>query len=246
MSAKELEELKEILDDLLRKGFIVPSTSPYGAPVLLVRKPDGSKRLCVDYRQINKLTIRNVYPLPYIDQLFDQLVNAKYFSKIDLRTGYWQIRLDSEDQEKTAFRVRYGSYEFTVLPMGITNAVETFQTLMQHLFMKYLDKFIIIYLDDLVIYSNNFEDHIIHLQIVFQILRENKLYCKESKCEFFKHQIKFLGHVVANNKLMTEPGKIEAIKIGKFLQMLDSCRPSLVLPIIIVNLFGPIVKLQHH
>ena len=156
---------------------------------------------------MNKLTIR---PFPYIDQLFDQLVNAKWFSKIDLRTGYWKIRLDPEDQEKTAFRARYGSgsFEFTVLPMGITNAVETFQTLMQHIFMKYLEKFVIVYLDDVVVYSVNLNEHMNHLRIVFQILREKKLYCK---CEFFKTEIKFLGHVISKNKLMTDPSKIEAI-----------------------------------
>ena len=116
--------------------------------MLLVEKPDGSKRLCIDYRAINKLTIRNVYPLPYIDQLFDQLVHAKWFSKIDLRAGYGQIRLGEEDQEKTAMRTRFGLFHWLVMPMGITNAVETFQSLMQTIFKEYLDKFVVIFIDD--------------------------------------------------------------------------------------------------
>jgi hypothetical protein len=212
MSQSELDELKIQLDELLSKGFIVPSVSPYGAPVLFVKKKDGTKRLCIDYRSLNKLTIRNKYPIPYIDQLFDSLVHAKYFSKLDLMSGYYQIRIEEADRFKTSFRTRYGAFEFRVLPFGLTNAVESFQTLMQTVFKEQLDDFIICYLDDLLVFSRSGTEHLQHLRTVFEILRKNRLFAKQSKCEFFKSEISFLGHVISNNQLMTDPEKTVAIQ----------------------------------
>jgi hypothetical protein len=186
LSYLEMNELKRQLADLLQKGFIRPSVSPFGAPVLFVHKKEGSLRLCVDYRALNKITIKNRYPLPRIDELMDRLVGAKYFTKIDLYSGYHQIRIKEEDIPKTAFRTRYGHFEFLVLPFGLTNAPATFMTLMNDIFRDYLDKFVIVYLDDILIYSKTKEEHLQHVAVILQTLREHQLYAKLSKCEFIK------------------------------------------------------------
>ena len=170
---------------MLDKGFIRPSTSPWGAPVLFVKKKDGTLRLCIDYRQLNKVTIKNKYPLPRIDDLFDQLQGAEYFSEIDLQSGYHQLRIKKEDTLKTAFRTRYGHYEFLVLPFGLTNAPAAFMDLMNRVFKPYLDRFVIVFIDDILIYSKSQAEHEEHLKIVLQLLRENQLYAKLSKCGFW-------------------------------------------------------------
>jgi len=211
LSQPEMDELKNQLEDYLNKGFIQPSKSPFGAPVLFVKKKDGSFRMCMDYRALNKITIKNKYPLPRIDDLLDRLNGAKIFSKIDLRSGYHQIRIAEEDIQKTAFRTRYGHFEFKVLPFGLTNAPATFQTMMNEIFRPYLDIFVIIYLDDILIYSKDSEEHLQHLKKVLQILRDNKLYGKLSKCEFFKLAIEFLGHVVTEQGIQVDPKKTKAI-----------------------------------
>ena len=211
MAPAELRELKTQLQELLDKGFIRPSTSPWGAPVLFVKKKDGTFRLCVDYRQLNKATIKNRYPLPRIDDLFDQLQGAKVFSKIDLRSGYHQLRIQAEDVPKTAFRTRYGHYEFLVMPFGLTNAPAAFMDLMNRVFHDYLDRFVIVFIDDILIYSRSDEDHVQHLRVVLQILREKQLYAKFSKCEFWLRQIGFLGHIVSAEGIYVDPRKVEAI-----------------------------------
>jgi hypothetical protein len=157
MSTPELKELQLQLEELLNKGYIRPSVSPWGAPVLFVKKKDGMMRLCIDFRQLNKVTIKNKYPLPRIDDLFDQLKDAKVFSKIDLRSGYHQVRIKDEDISKTAFRTRYGHYEFTVVPFGLSNAPTVFMCLMNGVFRNYLDKFFIVFLDDILVYSKTKE-----------------------------------------------------------------------------------------
>jgi hypothetical protein len=184
MSASELSELKKQLEELLEKKFIRPSVSPWGAPVLLVKKKEGSMRLCIDYRQLNKVTIKNKYPLPRIDDLMDQLVGACVFSKIDLRSGYHQIRVKAEDIPKTAFRTRYGHYEYSVMPFGVTNAPGVFMEYMNRIFHPYLDKFVVVFIDDILVYSKSEEEHVEHLRIVLETLREKKLYAELSKCEF--------------------------------------------------------------
>jgi hypothetical protein len=153
MSAAELEKLKEQLKELLEKRFVRPSVSPWGAPVLLVKKKDGSMRLWIDYRQLNKATIKNKYPLPRIDDLMDQLVGVCVFSKIDLRSGYHQIRVKAEDIPKTAFRTRYGHYEYVVMPFGVTNAPGVFMEYMNRIFHSYLDRFVVVFIDDILVYS---------------------------------------------------------------------------------------------
>ncbi|KZV50284.1 hypothetical protein F511_39733 [Dorcoceras hygrometricum] len=192
MAPIELKELKEQLEDLLAKGYIRPSVSPWGAPVLFVRKKDGSMRLCIDYRQLNKATVKNKYPIPGIDDLFDQLQGSSVYSKIDLRSGYHQLRVRDEDISKTAFRTRYGHYEFIVMPFGLTNAPTVFMSLMNSVFQKYLDDFVIIFIDDILIYSKNLAGHANHLRTVLQTLRDEKLYAKLSKCEFWLRNWYFL------------------------------------------------------
>ena len=211
MSQREFDELKTQLDDMLAKGYIRPSVSPFGAPVIFVPKPDGSLRLCIDYRALNKVTIKNRYPLPRIDDLLDQLHGAAVFSKIDLRTGYYQIKMAEADMHKTAFRTRYGHYEYCVMPMGLTNAPATFQRLMNDIFRPYLDKFVLVYLDDILIYSKNLETHKEHLRIVLTALRQHKLYAKKSKCAFALPSIEFLGYIVSKDGISGNPSKVQAV-----------------------------------
>jgi hypothetical protein len=212
LSVGELDELKKQLSELTAHGFIRPSTSPYGAPVLFVKKKDGSMRMCVDYRALNKITIKNKYPLPRIDELFDRLKGAKYFSKIDLVSGYHQVRIHADDVEKTAFRTRYGHYEFLVLPFGLTNAPATFMNLMQMIFKNQLDDFVIVFLDDILIFSKTEGEHLKHIEKVLSLLRENRLYAKKSKCEFMKKKVSFLGHEISSDGISMESSKVKAIQ----------------------------------
>eukprot|EP00253_Pinus_taeda_P012142 PITA_12142 len=230
MSVPELTELKMQLQELLDKNYIRPSVSPWGAPVLFVRKKDGTLRMCIDYRQLNKLTIKNKYPLPRIDELFDQVKGTTVFSKIDLRSGYHNIRIKDEDIAKTAFRTRYGHYEFVVFPFGLTNAPATFMCLMNGIFHPYLDQFVLIFIDDILIYSCTIEEHHEHLRIVLQTLREHQLYAKFSKCDFFKAEIQYLGHVITKDGIAVDPEKIKAImewsKKGKLFHWTPNCQKS--------------------
>ncbi|KAJ0431726.1 putative nucleotidyltransferase, Ribonuclease H [Helianthus annuus] len=211
LAPTEMKELRTQLDELLAKGFIRPSSSPWGAPVLFVKKKDGSMRLCIDYRELNKVTIKNRYPLPRIDDLFDQLQGASYFSKIDLRSGYHQLRVRDEDVHKTAFRTRYGHYEFLVMPFGLTNAPAAFMDLMNRVCKPYLDKFVIVFIDDILIYSKNQADHEKHLRCILELLQREKLYAKYSKCEFWLREVQFLGHVVSERGIQVDPAKVEAV-----------------------------------
>ena len=173
MAPVELQELKVQLQELLDKGFIRPSTSPWGASVLFAKKKDKTLRLCIDYRQLNRVTIKNRYPLPRIDDLFDQLRGARVYSKIDLRTGYHQLRVRETDIPKTAFKTRYGHFEFTVMPFRLTNAPAAFMDLMHRVFQPYLDQFVVVFVDDILIYSQSEWEHEDHLRIVLQLLRDH-------------------------------------------------------------------------
>ncbi|GKV01835.1 hypothetical protein SLEP1_g14353 [Rubroshorea leprosula] len=168
-------------------------------------------RLCIDYRELNKVTIRNKYPLPRIDDLFDQLKGAQFFSKIDLRSGYHQLKIKGEDVSKTAFRTRYGHYEFLVMPFGLTNAPAAFMDMMNRVFKLYLDKFVVVFIDDILVYSRNKVEHEEHLRLVLQILREKKLYAKFKKCEFWLNSVAFLGHVVSKDGVSVDPDKVKAV-----------------------------------
>nr|CAD40483.1 OSJNBa0067G20.3 [Oryza sativa Japonica Group]CAE03320.2 OSJNBa0032I19.14 [Oryza sativa Japonica Group] len=211
MAANELAEVKKQLEELKEKGYIRPSTSPQGAPVIFVEKKDKTKRMCVDYRALNEVTIKNKYPLPRIDDLFDQLKGATVFSKIDLRSGYHQLRIREEDIPKTAFTTRYGLYEFTVMSFGLTNAPAFFMNLMNKVFMEYLDKFVVVFIDDILVYSQSEEDHQQHLRLVLGKLREHQLYAKLRKCEFCLSEVKFLGHVISAKGVAVDPKTVTAV-----------------------------------
>ncbi|GJZ34303.1 putative reverse transcriptase domain-containing protein [Tanacetum coccineum] len=212
LAPSEMQELSNQLQELADRGFIRPSTSPWGAPVLFVKKKDGSFRMCIDYQELNKLTVKNRYPLPRIDDLFDQLQGSSVYSKIDLRSGYHQLRVRDEDIPKTAFRTRYGHYKFQVMPFGLTNVPTVFMDLMNHVCKPYLDKFVIVFIDDILIYSRNKEKHANHLRIVLELLKKEKLYAKFSKCDFWIHIVQFLGHLIDSQGLHVDPAKIEAVK----------------------------------
>ncbi|GJW13720.1 putative reverse transcriptase domain-containing protein [Tanacetum coccineum] len=180
LAPSEMKELSEQLQELSDKGFIRPSSSPWGALVLFVKKKDGSFRMCIDYRELNKLTVKNRYPLPRIDDLFDQLQGSSIYSKIDLRSGYHQLRVREQDIPKTAFRTRYGHYEFQVMPFGLTNAPAIFMDLMNRVCKPYLDKFVIVFIDDILIYSKDEKEHEEHLKAILELLKKEQLYAKES------------------------------------------------------------------
>jgi hypothetical protein len=197
MPPAELPELKKQLQELLDKGFNRPSTSPWGCLALFVKKKGESLRLCIDYLPLNAVTIKNKYHLPRIDVHFYQLVGAKVFSKTDLRSGYHQIKIRASDIPKTAFSTRYRLYEYLVMSFGLTNAPTYFMYLMNSVFMPELDKFVVVFIDDILVYSRNEEEHADHLHVVLQRLREHRLYAKLSKCDFWLKEIKFLGHTLS-------------------------------------------------
>jgi hypothetical protein len=211
MPPNELAELKTQLQDLLEKGSIRPSSSPWGCPTIFVKKKDQTLRMCVDYRPLNEVTIKNKYPLPRIDILFDQLTGARVFSKIDLRSGYHQIRIRPEDIPKTAFTTRYGLFEYLVMSFRLTNAPAHLTYLMNSIFMPELDKFVVVFIDDILIYSKNEEEDDKHLRIVLTRLREHQLYAKFSKCTFWLEEIQFLGHVLSANGIAVDPSEVKDI-----------------------------------
>jgi hypothetical protein len=211
MPPAELAELKRQLQELLDKGFIRPSTSPWGCPALFVKKKDDSLRLCVDYRPLNAVTIKNKYSLPRSDVLFDQLVGDKVFSKLDLRSGYHQIKIRASDIPKTAFSTRYGLYEYLVMSFRLTNAPAYFLYLLNSVFMPELDKFVVVFIDDILVYSKNEAEHTKHLHTVLQRLRDHQLYAKLSKCDFWLREIKFLGHTISQDGVSVDPEKVQEV-----------------------------------
>ncbi|GKB90476.1 putative reverse transcriptase domain-containing protein [Tanacetum coccineum] len=212
LAPSEMQELSNQLQELAHQGFIRPSTSPWGAPVLFLKKKDGSFRMCIDYQELNKLTVKNRYPLPRIDDLFDQLQDSSVYSKINLRSGYHQLRVKDEDIPKTTFRTRYKHYEFQVMPFGLTNAHAVFIDLMNRMCKPYLDKFVIVFIDDILIYSRNKEEYANYLRIILELLKKEKLYAKFSKCDFWIRIVQFLGHLIDSQGLHVDPAKIEAVK----------------------------------
>ncbi|GJX95992.1 putative reverse transcriptase domain-containing protein [Tanacetum coccineum] len=212
LAPSEMKELSEQLKELSDKGFIRPSSSPWGALVLFVKKKYGSFRMCINYWELNKLTVKNRYSLPRIDDLFDQLQGSSVYSKIDLKPGYHQLRVREEDIPKTAFRTRYGHYEFQVMSFGLTNAPVVFMDLMNRVCKPYLDKFMIVFIDDILIYSKNKQEHEEHLKLILELLKKEELYAKFSKCEFWIPKVQFLGHVIDSEGIYMDPTKIKSIK----------------------------------
>ncbi|GKA17128.1 putative reverse transcriptase domain-containing protein [Tanacetum coccineum] len=212
LALSEMKELSDQLQELSAKGFIRPSSSPWRAPVLFVKKMDGSFQMCINYRELNKLTVKNRYPLPRIDDLFDQLQGSRFYSKIDLRSGYHQLRVCEEDIPKTAFRTRYGHNEFQVMLFGLTNAPAVFIDLMNRVCKPYLDKFVIVFIDDILIYSKSKQEHGEHLKLILELLKKEELYAKFSKYEFWIPKVLFLGHVIDRKGIHVDPAKTKSIK----------------------------------
>jgi hypothetical protein len=211
MTPKELAELKVQWNELLDKGYIRPSSSPWGCPALFVKKKDQSLRLCVDYRPLNAVTIKNKYPLPRINIHFDQLAGAKDFSKVDLCSGYHQINIHPDDVPKTTFSTKYGLYEYLVMSFGLTNAPTHFMYLMNSVFMPELDKFVVVFIDDILIYSKSEEKHAQHLRVILRWLRDHQLYARFSKCAFWLKEVPFLRHVISAKGIAVDPSKVQEV-----------------------------------
>ncbi|KAJ9520962.1 hypothetical protein QJQ45_014157 [Haematococcus lacustris] len=212
-SLKEMDEMRKQVAELLAKKLIEPSSSPYGAPVLFVQKRDGTLRMCIDFRALNKLTVRDRYPLPRIDDLFDRVQGKTVFSSLDLQSGYHQIRITPEDVPKTAFVTPGGQFQYKVLCFGLTNAPATFQRVMNRIFEKQLlAGTVLVYLDDILVMSRSPAEHVQHLREVLQVMKDNNLYAKLSKCEFNKPELKFLGHIVGRHGIAVDPAKVQVIQ----------------------------------
>ncbi|MCO5608596.1 hypothetical protein L7F22_062809 [Adiantum nelumboides] len=211
VSQAQQEEIMRQVNELVEKGMVRPSSSPFCSPVLLVQKKDGTYRMCVDYRALNRITIKNRFPVPRVEDLFDKLQGSTYFSRIDLKSGYHQIRIVDEDIVKTAFCTSFGLYEYLVMPFGLTNAPATFNRMMERIFRPHRN-FTGVFFDDVIIYSKTIEEHKEHLKVIFQALRDNKLYVNQKKSEFFLQEIQYLGHIISKNGIRMDPAKLEVIK----------------------------------
>jgi hypothetical protein len=209
---KQKDEVDKLIPAMLKEELIRPSHSPYASPTILVRKKDESWRMCVDYRELNSQTIKNKFPIPVIEDLLDELHGTRIFNKLDLKSGYHQIRMKKEDIHKTPFRTYLGHFEFLVMPFGLTNAPATFQALLNTIFAAYLRKFVLVFFDDILIYNKSEQEHVDHLKLVLQTLRQHELTTNISKCLFATEKVEYLGHIITGQGVATNPSNIEAIQ----------------------------------
>jgi hypothetical protein len=207
----ENKEIKCQIEELLQKGHIRPSSSPCGSPIVLVQKKDRTWRLCIDYRDLNKITVQNRYPISRIDDLLDQLKGTKYFNKIDLKSGYHQVPIEATDVWKTTFKSREGLFEWLVMPFSLTNALETFMRMMDDILRPFTNYFVVVYLDDILIFRRTWEDHLQHIEEVLCTLRQHKLYANLEKCAFGMKEIQYLGYIVNEQGVHVDPAKIQVI-----------------------------------